>query len=156
MNFFERGLQMTRSCRALKVWVSVHTFGVGSFRRAIEESFERARYAEECINAAPFLQVLSRPSLGVLVFGLDYSCAAANCTPKTKAIDDLNMALLAQLNDSGFALLASTTIHGQVGIRLCMVNHKTSTEDVRKIIEKLSRSAAELLSAPLLKPTQHF
>lgn len=140
VNFFERGLQMTRSCRALKVWVSVHTFGVGCFRRAIEESFERARYAEECINATPFLKIISSPSLGVLVFGLD-------CTPNMKTVDDLNMALLARLNDSGFAHLASTTIRGQVGIRLCMVNHKTSTEDVRKIIDKLSRSAAELLSS---------
>lgn len=155
VNFFERGLQLTRTCRALKVWVSVHSFGLGSFRSAIAKAFELARYAEECIEASPVLEVISRPSLGILVFGVSPILATADCKdPQTQpldpneqisktAIDDLNMRLLGRLNDSGLAYLSSVTIRGRRGIRMCTVNHKACRDDVRGIIDTLSLYAAE-------------
>lgn len=34
-NLMDRGLQMSRSARALKIWMSVQTFGMAAFRQAI-------------------------------------------------------------------------------------------------------------------------
>ena len=44
-NFSDRGLQLSRSFRALKVWMSVQTFGMAAFRRAVPMSTSgRARF----------------------------------------------------------------------------------------------------------------
>ena len=40
VNFSDRGLQLTRTCRALKVWISLQHFGVGAFRAAIDACFD--------------------------------------------------------------------------------------------------------------------
>ena len=45
-NFSDRGLQLSRSCRALKVWMSVQTFGVAAFRRAVSRRMKLAGQAE--------------------------------------------------------------------------------------------------------------
>src|SRR5207253_10198159 len=40
------GIQLTRSFRALKIWLSLQTFGVAAFRLAITRGFELAELAE--------------------------------------------------------------------------------------------------------------
>ena len=53
-NFSDRGLQLSRSVRALKIWVSVQTFGMDAFRRAVSKGMELASRAEEYIEGARF------------------------------------------------------------------------------------------------------
>ena len=40
VNFADRGYQLTRSFRALKVWMSIQTFGLARFREAIERTIQ--------------------------------------------------------------------------------------------------------------------
>ena len=46
INFFDYGIQMTRGFRALKMWLSIKTFGIRAFRGAIERGIELAEVAE--------------------------------------------------------------------------------------------------------------
>ena len=62
-NFADRGLQLSRSFRALKVWMSVQTFGMGAFRRAISKAMELAARAEEYVQASQILEVVN-PAAG--------------------------------------------------------------------------------------------
>jgi glutamate/tyrosine decarboxylase-like PLP-dependent enzyme len=41
VNLADRGLQLSRGFRALKIWMSVHTFGLAAFRAAIQRSARR-------------------------------------------------------------------------------------------------------------------
>src|SRR5215831_4620364 len=50
VNFADRGLQLSRGFRALKVWVSVQTFGMAAFRTAIQRSLELAEFAEAAVR----------------------------------------------------------------------------------------------------------
>ena len=49
-NFSDRGLQLSRSVRALKIWMSVQTFGMAAFRRAVSKGMELAAQAEGYIR----------------------------------------------------------------------------------------------------------
>ena len=51
VNFADRGLQLSRGFRALKVWVTVHTFGLAAFRAAIQRNLDLAQYAETLIRS---------------------------------------------------------------------------------------------------------
>src|SRR5438046_10024589 len=46
INPCDYGIQLTRSFRALKVWLSLQTFGLAAFREAITRGFELAELAE--------------------------------------------------------------------------------------------------------------
>ena len=67
-NVSDRGLQLSRSFRALKVWMSVQTFGMAAFRRAVSKGMELAARAEEYVRESPHLEMLTPVSLGVVCF----------------------------------------------------------------------------------------
>ena len=67
-NISDRGLQLSRSFRALKVWMSVQTFGMGAFRRAVSKGMGLAERAEEYVRESPQLEMLTPVSLGIVCF----------------------------------------------------------------------------------------
>ncbi len=49
-NFSDHGLQLSRSFRALKIWMSVQTFGMAAFRKAVAKGMELASRAGEYVE----------------------------------------------------------------------------------------------------------
>ena len=43
VDFADRGLQLSRMARSLKLWLSISTFGVGAFRAAVDRALDLAR-----------------------------------------------------------------------------------------------------------------
>jgi len=56
VNFADRGLQLSRGFRALKVWVTVQTFGLAALRACIQRHLALAGHAEARVRgrARPF------------------------------------------------------------------------------------------------------
>ena len=48
VNLSDRGLQLTRTSRAIKVWLSMQLFGVDEFRRAIDDARSTSRATHSC------------------------------------------------------------------------------------------------------------
>src|SRR4249920_1851696 len=68
VNFADRGLQLSRGFRALKVWMTVQTFGLAAFRACIERNLELAEYAEALIRSHPGLTLMAPATLGIVCF----------------------------------------------------------------------------------------
>ena len=66
-NISDRGLQLSRSFRALKVWMSIQTFGMAAFRRAVEKGMKLAVRAEDYVRESP-MEMLTPVSLGIVCF----------------------------------------------------------------------------------------
>ena len=62
-NFSNLGLQLSRTVRALKVWMSVQTFGMAAFRRAVAKGMELSARAEDYVRASPVLEAMSMATL---------------------------------------------------------------------------------------------
>lgn len=140
VNFADRGYQLTRSFRALKVWMSIQTFGLARFREAIEGAISLADEAGRQVEATEGLELLSAPSLGVLCFR--YRPPDAAWTPER--IDKLNEAVQTRVIDSGSAMISSTRIRGAYSLRLCIMSHLTTADDVRETIEWIAEYGREL------------
>ena len=69
VNFSDLGLQLTRSCRALKLWISLRYFGLAAFRTAIDRCLDLAQHAQCRIESSSELELMSPASLGVGRFG---------------------------------------------------------------------------------------
>ena len=68
VNFADRGLQLSRGFRALKVWVSVQTFGLAAFRAAVQRNLDLAEFAETLVRGHPDLTLMAPAMLGIVCF----------------------------------------------------------------------------------------
>lgn len=121
-NFGDRGLQLSRSFRALKVWMSVQTFGMAAFRRAVARGIDLAERAEEYVRASDVLQIANPASLGVVCFRIN----PVGCELGDEALEKLNDGVQARVIESGTAMMSSTRLRGLYSLRLCILNHTTA------------------------------
>ena len=142
-NFTDRGLQISRSFRALKVWMSVQVFGMAAFRRAISKGMELAARAQEHVLASPVLESLSPGSLGVVCFRVNPTDVEVGET----TVERVNRAVLARVFWEEPALMSSTLLNGTFALRLCIINHTTAWDDVRATLEAIERFGREALAA---------
>ena len=129
VNFADRGIQLTRSSRAFKLWLSLKYFGVDAFREAIDRSLDLALLAEERIRASSELELLSPATLGIVCFrrrpaGLD----------EEGTLERLNAELDRSLAQSGEGMISSTRVDGRYALRLCVLNHRSRAEDVERVL----------------------
>ncbi|HKO28300.1 MAG TPA: aminotransferase class V-fold PLP-dependent enzyme, partial [Solirubrobacteraceae bacterium] len=144
INFSDLGFQLTRSSRALKVWLSLSYFGVDAFRAAIDRSLDLAVHAERLIGEHPELELLSPAQLGIVCFRRRFAGAAEQEWQSAR----LNAALVGRFEQSGLGLVSSTTLDGRYAIRLCILNHTTTESDIERTIDWFARSPVPSLSDP--------
>jgi glutamate/tyrosine decarboxylase-like PLP-dependent enzyme len=134
VNFADRGYQLTRSFRALKVWMSIQTFGMARFREAIARGIDYATRAGALVEATEELELLGPPSLGIVCFR--FRPRGKEWTPER--IDKLNEAIQARVIASGAAMISSTRLRKAYSLRLCIMSHQTTWEDVRGTIARIA------------------
>jgi aromatic-L-amino-acid decarboxylase len=136
VNFADRGLQLSRGFRALKVWVSVQTFGLAAFRAAVQRNLDLAEFAETLVRSHPNLTLMAPAVLGIVCFRRDWpGCDEAETERR-------GLALASALERSGTALVSSTRLAGRHAIRLCVLNPTSSEADVRRVIEHFAGASA--------------
>ena len=144
VNFADLGMQQTRMCRAIKVWMSLKYFGVESFRLAIDNAMDLARRAEERIKASHEFELLSPVTLSVV-------CFRRRVPDADEATHErVNRALLQGIEDGGQAWLSSTRLRGRYALRMCVLNHTTGALHIDRVLDWLA--AARLdghLAAPI-------
>jgi len=142
VNFADRGLQLTRSFRALKVWMSVQTFGLAAFRRSVARGIELADRAAQHVSDSATLELLCPASLGVVCFR--FNPPGLGMDPA--GLERLNEAVQARVIDSGTAMMSSTRLKGVYALRLCILAHHSTWRDVESTLQAIERFGGEALS----------
>jgi aromatic-L-amino-acid decarboxylase len=120
------GPDLSRGFRALKTWFTLKTYGTEQLGAVIERSCELARYLERRIVEDPRLELLAPVQLNIVCFRY---CA-------TDA-DRVNASIIVDVQESGVAAPSATTIDGHLAIRAALFNHRTQSEDVDALIDKV-------------------
>ena len=134
VNPCDYGIQLTRSFRALKVWLSMQAFGLAEFRRAVERGFELAEHAESRLREMPDWEVLSPAQMGTLAF---------RYVPRHGDTNTMQTRLVEAMLHDGFALVTSTVLRGVTALRMCTINPRTSDDDVDQTLARLDSLARE-------------
>ena len=137
VNFGERGIQLTRSARAIKIWLSIQYFGLAAFRDAIDLSLDLTVYAAERIQQSQAFELMTPASLGIVCFRR----VVSNRTPQQ--LDQLNARMVQQLGASGLALISSTSVHDKYALRFCILNHRTTHADVDRVLDWLENFSVD-------------
>ena len=108
VNFADRGLQLTRTSRAFKIWMSVNAFGLDAFRSAIDRSLDLARLAEDRIRSSEDLELVTPATLGVVTFRRRFGGDRDG-----SVVDAMNRELVQALVESGVGFISSTRLRGR-------------------------------------------
>ena len=142
-NLSDRGPQLSRSVRALKIWVSVQTYGMAALRRAVASGMELAARAEERVRRSPLLELMSSPSLGIICLRFNPDEADLG----ESVIEEINRDILAGIFWDDPAFISSTRLHGRFALRLCILNHTTTWTDVAETLEAIERKGSAVAEA---------
>jgi glutamate/tyrosine decarboxylase-like PLP-dependent enzyme len=141
-NFSDRGLQLSRSFRALKVWMSIQTFGLAAFRRSVARGMELAEQAEEYVRDSPLLRIATPASLGVVCFRFH----PRNSIHPPDYLEQINKRVQARVIETGTAMISSTRLRGVYSLRFCILNHTTTWEDVLTTLQAIERFGQEAIA----------
>ncbi len=141
-NFADRGLQLSRAARALKIWMSVQTFGMAAFRAAVQQGLDLTRRAEAYVETSPVLELVTPVSLGVICFRVNPGDGRDE-----RSLEDVNRNVLARVFWDDLAFFSSTALKGVFSLRMCIVNHTTTWEDVRMTLDLVVRLGREALAS---------
>ena len=140
-NFADRGLQLSRTARALKIWMSVQTFGMVAFREAVQKGLDMSRRAEAYVEASPVLELMTPVSLGIVCFRVNPGDGRDE-----HSLDDINRNVLAQVFWDELAFFSSTSLKGVFTLRMCIINHTTTWDDVRRTLDLVERFGQQALA----------
>jgi glutamate/tyrosine decarboxylase-like PLP-dependent enzyme len=136
--FADRGVELTRGFKALKVWMSFKAHGVDAIARVIEQNVAQAREFGGCVTRLPDV-VLSAPvALNVVCFRF----APAAMAPDAQ--DAFNKEVLLRVQESGLAIISGSRIGGRYVMRVACSNHRSRWEDYEALLAGLERIAGEV------------
>lgn len=142
--FSERGPELSRRFRALKVWLGIQRHGRAGYARAIGADLARARRLAELVKERPdALELAVEPTLSIVCFryaprhgGLDEA-----------QIDRLNRRIANRWIADGSFFLAPTVLRGRTYLRAAIVNFRTSEQDLVALRDATLQAGAELEKA---------
>ncbi len=120
-------LEYSRPFRALKLWLAFRVHGARAIRDAIRRNLQQAALLVDEIHLHDDLELLMEPPLSIVLF---------RQTPGSVADWNAHNARLAEaLQADGRVYVASATVDGTVWLRPCLVNYRTTDDDVRALVE---------------------
>lgn len=132
--FFDESLELSRRCRALKLWLSLRYHGLAAFRDAIRNDLAMARHLAEIISSEPELELLAPVTLSAVCFRYRAE----------RDSDALNQKILQRVLRRAKVFLSNASIHGQFALRACVVNHRTTITDVEQVASEVNMVGREL------------
>ena len=121
-----RGPELSRRGRALKLWLTLAGHGTVAIGAAIERSIVLAEQVQAVLERNPDWEIVTPAQLGVITFA-------------DRRLDGPEHDLRARrVTESGFAAVSCTELGGRTVYRLCMINPATRLEDVVVTLERLA------------------
>ena len=137
-NYRDRGIQLGRRFRALKLWFVLRSYGVEGIQAMVREHIRLAQLFKEWVEAHDLFEVMAPVPLSLVCFRLN------DGRPEDE-LDRLNRDLLKRLNQTGRLLLTQTSLKGKYVIRMAIDSHTTREQHVRDAWGLIQETAAGLL-----------
>jgi glutamate/tyrosine decarboxylase-like PLP-dependent enzyme len=137
--FAERGVELSRGFKALKVWMGWKTHGSRGYAQAIENDVRLARFLSDEVDRRPDFERLAETVLSIANFR--YKPAGRDLP--NAALDTINRRIVNRLVGEGSFFLAPTILKGRTALRVCIVNFRTQEEDLTFLLDEAARIGQE-------------
>jgi len=141
--FAERGVELSRGFKALKVWMGLKVHGRRAYAAQIENDVRLARFLAAEVDRRPEFERLAEPVLSIANFRYRPSRTAL---PDT-VLDGINRRIINRLVGEGTFFLAPTILKGRTALRVSITNFRTREEDLVALLDEAARIGAEVAKA---------
>jgi len=141
VSFNERGPELSRSFKALKVWMGLKRHGRRGYAAAVEHDVTLARFLADELRARPDFELMAEPVLSIV--GFRYRPAGLD---EEDRLARLNRRIVNRLVGSGAFFLAPTLLKGRTAMRAAIVNFRTTEDDLRALVDEAAAAGRALLA----------
>ncbi len=131
--FADRGVELTRSFKALKVWLSLKAEGVDKFARVIAQNVEQARRFAERVLKIQNVVLCAPVALNIVCFRV----ASPALAPEQQ--DAFNKELLLRIQETGLAIPSGSKIADRYVLRIACSNHRSTWSDFEELAKGIER-----------------
>jgi glutamate/tyrosine decarboxylase-like PLP-dependent enzyme len=147
--FAERGVDLTRGFKALKVWMSLTAHGTAHLAAVIEQNVRQARQLAKRIEQHAELELMAPVPLNIVCFR--YAPRDRRDDP---ALDAVNEEILLRLQEQGIAVPSGTRIGGRYVIRVANVNHRSRAADFEALVDAVVELGREVAAEPVAQTSR--
>jgi glutamate/tyrosine decarboxylase-like PLP-dependent enzyme len=140
--FNERGPELSRGFKALKVWVGLKHHGRRGYAAAVEHDVAMARALAAAVRERENFELLAEPVLSIVGFRYRPPGGALG----EAELDLLNRQVVNRLVASGAFFLAPTILKGRTAMRVAIVNFRTREEDLDALLDQAAHEGREILA----------
>lgn len=143
--FSDYGLELSRGTKALKVWMTLKSYGIERFGQIMEQNVAQVKYFSQLLEQhSEQFEVVGSGPLNIICF----RCIVSRSNPvKLEILNQLNKQLLVSIQESGIAVVSPIVIKGEkFALRMCVVNHRTRMSDMDYFMEQLVVLLDQLLT----------
>ena len=134
--FFDETLELSRRFRALRLWLSLRYHGMAAFRAAIKKDLELARKLASLVKEQRELELLAETELSAVCFRYRGEGGSTDAE-----LNRRNAEILKRVLARGRVYLSNATLGGRFALRACLVNHRTTENDIREVINEVLAAA---------------
>ncbi len=139
--FFDESIELSRRFRALKLWFSLRYHGLAAFRKSIENDLQHAQQLGSTIEKTPELQLMAPIELSAVCFRY------VGGRHTDSDLNRLNSEILRRLVGRGNVYLSNATLQSRFCLRACIVNHRTTSSDIDRVVAGVLAIAKQLDNA---------
>ncbi len=133
LNYYEYGFQNSRGFRALKVWMALQQVGRAGYVDMIREDIDLSRLMFKEAQAHPELEAVTQ---NLSITTMRYIPAAKGGKSYSEEdINKVNEQLLNRLQQGGKVFLSNAVVADKYCLRACIVNFRTTSQDIHQTIE---------------------
>jgi glutamate/tyrosine decarboxylase-like PLP-dependent enzyme len=143
INYLDFGPQNSRGFRALKVWLALQHVGRKGYEQMLSDDIQLAKELYDLVAKEPELEAFTN-SLSITTFRYVPSDLESGSEKSEGYLNQLNTELLTRLQNSGEAYISNAVIEGKFALRPCIVNFRTSFEDIAALPEIVLRIGREV------------
>jgi len=141
INYYEYGVQNSRGFRALKVWLALRSVGRQGYVRMLQEDIALAEELFAAVKEHPALEP-GTLELSITTFRYRPQDLDSAAPGAAAYLNDLNAELLSRLQKGGEAFLSNAVLGGSFFLRACIVNFRTTRDDIHALPELIARLGA--------------
>ena len=141
--FAERGVELSRGFKALKVWMGIKTHGLRAYAAQIESDVRLGGFLAAEVDRRENFERLAEAPLSIVNFR--YRPQGARWTDAD--LDRINRRIINRLVGDGSFFLSPTILKGRTAMRVSITNFRTREEDLIALLDESQRVGRDLLRA---------
>jgi aromatic-L-amino-acid/L-tryptophan decarboxylase len=142
INYYDLGPQNSRGFRALKVWLALQQAGREGYECMISDDIRLAAELFRILPQYSELEALTN-GLSITTFRFVPSGLRSGDEKVEAYLNQLNNELLTRLQNGGEAYVSNAVVNGKFALRACIVNFRTSLEDIEALPSLVIRLGRE-------------